>query len=73
MRESALGTWFRDSLRKPFKRTALFAFLICVILLSVCAPAKAQSRPGLLQSACVAKRNFAVQLLPPVWCKHTYT
>ena len=46
MRESALGTWFRDSLRKPFKRTALFAFLICVILLSVCAPAKAQISPG---------------------------
>ena len=42
MRESALGTWFRDSLRKPFKCIALLAFLSCGILWSVCAPAKAQ-------------------------------
>jgi hypothetical protein len=51
VRESALGTWFRDSLRKPFKRIAFLAFLISGILWSVCAPAKAPVSPRPLSKA----------------------
>ena len=51
MHGSALGTWFTDFLRQIVKRCALLAFLICGMLLSLCAPAKAQISPRHLSKA----------------------
>ena len=51
MRESALGTFFIASLSNTFKRTALLAFLLLSISLSLASPAKAQISPGPLSKA----------------------